>query len=145
MYIEAETLSSRTYCESCFACLTAYLAYLCMETHYEKVYGCTCLVYRINTRGLYLLYYKQRKGKCQKKKKKKKKPNPRGLSMPALQYNVFIHDVGKLISLKSQLLMTKGGWGGGGVSCSSSCISLKSQLLMTKGGWGVLLLIAHCM
>ena len=37
MYIEAETLSSRTYCESCFACLTAYLAYLCMETHYEKV------------------------------------------------------------------------------------------------------------
>ena len=37
MYMEAETLSSRTYCESCFACLTAYLAYLCMETHYEKV------------------------------------------------------------------------------------------------------------
>lgn len=37
MYVEAETLSSRTYCESCFACLTAYLAYLCMETHYEKV------------------------------------------------------------------------------------------------------------
>ena len=31
----------------------------------------------------------------------------------------------------------------GGVSCSSLLISLNSQLLMTKGGWGVLLLIAH--
>ena len=37
MYAEAETLGSRNYCESCFACLTAYLAYLCMNTHYEKV------------------------------------------------------------------------------------------------------------
>ena len=56
--------------------------------------------------------------------------------MPALQYNVFIHDVDKLISLNSQLPMTKGGWGGGGVSSSSLLISLNSQLLMTKGGWG---------
>ena len=47
---------------------------------------------------------------------------PWGLSMPALQYNVFIHDVDKLVSLNSQLLMTKDGWGG--------------------VGWGVLL-IAH--
>ena len=56
--------------------------------------------------------------------------------MPALQYNVFIHDVDKLISLNSQLLMSKGGWGEGGVSCSPLLISLNSQLLMSKGGWG---------
>lgn len=37
MYNEAESLGGRTYCESCFACLTAYLSYLCMDTHYEKV------------------------------------------------------------------------------------------------------------
>lgn len=36
MYNEAESLGGRTYCESCFACLTAYLSYLCMDTHYEK-------------------------------------------------------------------------------------------------------------
>ena len=38
-----------------------------------------------------------------------------------------------LISLNSQLLMTKGG---GWVSCSSLLISLNSQLMMTKGGGG---------
>ena len=43
--------------------------------------------------------------------------------MPALQYNVFIHDVDKLISLNSQLLMTKGWWGGGGMPSSSLLIS----------------------
>jgi hypothetical protein len=37
MYASAESLSGRTYCESCLACLTAYLAYLCIDTHYEKV------------------------------------------------------------------------------------------------------------
>ena len=37
MYLEAETLSGRTYCESCLACLTAYLSYICIDTHYEKV------------------------------------------------------------------------------------------------------------
>jgi hypothetical protein len=37
LYLKAESLSSRTYCESCFACLTAYLAYLCIETYYDKV------------------------------------------------------------------------------------------------------------
>ena len=37
MYLEAETLSGRTYCESCLACLTAYLSYICINTHYEKV------------------------------------------------------------------------------------------------------------
>ncbi|KAK7109788.1 golgin subfamily A member 7-like [Littorina saxatilis] len=36
IYLEAESLSGRTYCESCFACMTAYIAYLCMDTHYEK-------------------------------------------------------------------------------------------------------------
>ena len=57
--------------------------------------------------------------------------------MPALQYNVFIHDVDKLITLNSELLMTKGVGGvANGVSSSSLLISLNSQLLMTKGGWG---------
>ena len=37
MFDEAETLSGRTYCESCCACLTAYLSYLCVDTNYEKV------------------------------------------------------------------------------------------------------------
>lgn len=37
MYKEAESLGGSTYCESCFACLTAYLSYLCVDTHYEKV------------------------------------------------------------------------------------------------------------
>jgi len=36
-YADAEALSARTYCENCFACLTAYIVYLCMDTHYEKV------------------------------------------------------------------------------------------------------------
>jgi len=36
-YSDAEALSARTYCENCFACLTAYIIYLCMDTHYEKV------------------------------------------------------------------------------------------------------------
>ncbi|GAB1603912.1 golgin subfamily A member 7-like [Argonauta hians] len=36
MYKEAESLGGSTYCESCFACLTAYLSYLCVDTHYEK-------------------------------------------------------------------------------------------------------------
>ena len=36
-YADAESLSGRTYCENCFACLTAYIIYLCMDTHYEKV------------------------------------------------------------------------------------------------------------
>lgn len=34
---EAEKGSCSTYCEGCFACLTAYLIYICKETHYEKV------------------------------------------------------------------------------------------------------------
>ncbi|ESN92968.1 hypothetical protein HELRODRAFT_108199 [Helobdella robusta] len=37
MYAEAEALSAKTYCENCLACLTAYLVFLCMDTHYEKV------------------------------------------------------------------------------------------------------------
>ncbi|KAJ8305063.1 hypothetical protein KUTeg_017391 [Tegillarca granosa] len=37
MYLEAETLGGRNYCESCFACLTAYLTYICFETHFEKM------------------------------------------------------------------------------------------------------------
>ncbi|KAK2182901.1 hypothetical protein NP493_331g05049 [Ridgeia piscesae] len=37
MFSEAEMLCSSTYCENCFACLTAYLIYLCIDTHYEKM------------------------------------------------------------------------------------------------------------
>ncbi|BFZ01539.1 hypothetical protein BsWGS_04578 [Bradybaena similaris] len=36
MFAEAESLGSRTYCESCFACLSAYIALTCMDTLYEK-------------------------------------------------------------------------------------------------------------
>ncbi|PAA85572.1 hypothetical protein BOX15_Mlig026581g2 [Macrostomum lignano] len=36
LLIAAETGSASVYLESCFACLTGYLAYLCMETQYEK-------------------------------------------------------------------------------------------------------------
>lgn len=36
-FAEAEKGSCSTYCEGCLACLTAYLVYICSETHYEKV------------------------------------------------------------------------------------------------------------
>uniref|UniRef100_A0A1I8G466 Ras modification protein ERF4 n=1 Tax=Macrostomum lignano TaxID=282301 RepID=A0A1I8G466_9PLAT len=36
LLIAAETGSASVYLESCFACLTGYLAYICMETQYEK-------------------------------------------------------------------------------------------------------------
>ncbi|XP_071947030.1 golgin subfamily A member 7-like [Antedon mediterranea] len=35
-YADAEKYGAVTYCEGCFACLTAYTILLCMETHYEK-------------------------------------------------------------------------------------------------------------
>ncbi|XP_076164392.1 golgin subfamily A member 7 isoform X2 [Ptiloglossa arizonensis] len=35
-FAEAERASCSTYCESCLACLTGYLIYICTETHYEK-------------------------------------------------------------------------------------------------------------
>ncbi|XP_068422809.1 golgin subfamily A member 7-like isoform X2 [Clinocottus analis] len=37
LYTEAEKLGSQSYIEGCLACLTAYIIFLCMETHYEKV------------------------------------------------------------------------------------------------------------
>jgi hypothetical protein len=37
IYAEAEKAGCSTYCEGCMACLTAYLIYICTETHYEKV------------------------------------------------------------------------------------------------------------
>ncbi|XP_032835933.1 golgin subfamily A member 7-like [Petromyzon marinus] len=37
LFEEAERLDSHTYLESCLACLTAYLVYTCVETHYQKV------------------------------------------------------------------------------------------------------------
>ncbi|XP_021357528.1 golgin subfamily A member 7-like [Mizuhopecten yessoensis] len=37
MFYEAESLGSRNYCESCMACLTAYMSYICFDTHYEKM------------------------------------------------------------------------------------------------------------
>ncbi|XP_014250871.1 golgin subfamily A member 7 [Cimex lectularius] len=33
---EAEEGTCSTYCEGCMACLTAYLMYICTQTHYEK-------------------------------------------------------------------------------------------------------------
>lgn len=36
-FAEAEKGSCSTYCEGCLACITAYLVYMCSETHYEKV------------------------------------------------------------------------------------------------------------
>ncbi|XP_064600351.1 golgin subfamily A member 7-like isoform X2 [Liolophura sinensis] len=36
IFVKAESLGGRTYCESCMACLTAYLSYLCVDTYYEK-------------------------------------------------------------------------------------------------------------
>nr|XP_014282825.1 golgin subfamily A member 7 isoform X2 [Halyomorpha halys] len=33
---EAEKGTCSTYCEGCMACLTAYLMYICAQTHYEK-------------------------------------------------------------------------------------------------------------
>ncbi|XP_002013512.2 golgin subfamily A member 7 [Drosophila miranda] len=35
-YAEAEEGSCGTYCEGCIGCITAYLIYMCSETHYEK-------------------------------------------------------------------------------------------------------------
>jgi len=37
MYAEAEQVTATTYCEGCFACLTGYLLFLCVDTHYSKV------------------------------------------------------------------------------------------------------------
>lgn len=38
VYAEAEKMSCSSYCEGCFACLTAYLLFCCTDTHYEKVH-----------------------------------------------------------------------------------------------------------
>jgi len=39
-FMEAEEASCSTYCEGCLACLTAYLMYICVQTHFEKVSSC---------------------------------------------------------------------------------------------------------
>ncbi|KAJ1525330.1 hypothetical protein ONE63_010151 [Megalurothrips usitatus] len=36
IFMEAEEASCSTYCEGCLACLTAYLMYICVQTHFEK-------------------------------------------------------------------------------------------------------------
>lgn len=36
MFVEAEKMSCGRYCEGCLGCLTAYLVFFCMETHYEQ-------------------------------------------------------------------------------------------------------------
>lgn len=35
-YRQAEKMNSSSFCEGCLACISAYLLYLCVETHYEK-------------------------------------------------------------------------------------------------------------
>lgn len=37
-YAEAEKIGGSSYLEGCLACATAYFIFLCMETHYEKVW-----------------------------------------------------------------------------------------------------------
>lgn len=37
MYKDSEQMSGSVCCESCLACLTAYLTYLCFETYFDKV------------------------------------------------------------------------------------------------------------
>ncbi|XP_054167422.1 golgin subfamily A member 7-like [Oppia nitens] len=36
IYADAETMSGRICLESCFACFTAYLTYICCDTYYDK-------------------------------------------------------------------------------------------------------------
>ncbi|KAH7641212.1 erf4-like protein [Dermatophagoides farinae] len=36
MYGEAEQMNAKVCMESCFACLTAYLTYLCFDTYFDK-------------------------------------------------------------------------------------------------------------
>ncbi|RWS31488.1 golgin subfamily A member 7-like protein [Leptotrombidium deliense] len=36
IYSNAENMSTTTFCESCFACISAYLLYACIETYYQK-------------------------------------------------------------------------------------------------------------
>jgi hypothetical protein len=36
MYYDGEKMSGRAFCESCCACLSAYLVYACMESFYDK-------------------------------------------------------------------------------------------------------------
>lgn len=37
MYADAEQMSCGRYCEGCLGCITAYLVFLCLETHYEQM------------------------------------------------------------------------------------------------------------
>merc|ERR1712142_1070175 len=37
LFVEAEKMSCGRYCEGCLGCLTAYLVFFCMETHYEQM------------------------------------------------------------------------------------------------------------
>lgn len=37
LFEEAEGGNCKTYCEGCCACITAYLMFICVESHYEKV------------------------------------------------------------------------------------------------------------
>ena len=36
-FVDAEKIGASTYVEGCLGCLTAYLIYMCMTTHYSKV------------------------------------------------------------------------------------------------------------
>ncbi|KAB7505667.1 Golgin subfamily A member 7B [Armadillidium nasatum] len=37
LFLEAEKMSCSRYCEGCIGCITAYLIFLCVETHYEQM------------------------------------------------------------------------------------------------------------
>lgn len=36
LYAEAERIECKTLCEGCFSCMTAYLIFFCMDSHYDK-------------------------------------------------------------------------------------------------------------
>ena len=37
LFSEAEKMSCSRYCEGCFGCISAYLIFFCIETHYEQM------------------------------------------------------------------------------------------------------------
>ena len=52
MFVEAEKMSCGRYCEGCLGCLTAYLVFFCMETHYEQASSCVLGALETTDRGV---------------------------------------------------------------------------------------------